>query len=162
MRLRRLTPLFTVTLLLGLAGTACGPRYVTGTQVEYSDEREAVAAVVERYRVALEQRDADTIRKLTSKSYYENGSTTDDPNDDYDASGLEKVLGALKANVKTVRYAIEMTSIEVAETLASVDYEYNAEFMYTVGEQDRWGTTNDKNRLTLRLEDGHWRISSGM
>jgi hypothetical protein len=162
MRLRRLTPLFAVPLLFSLAGGACGPRYVTGTQVEYSDEREAIAAVVERYRVAMEQRDADTIRKLASKSYYENGSTTDDPNDDYDAAGLEKVLGELKANVRTVRYAIEITAIEVADNLASVDYDYKAEFMYTAGEQDRWGTTNDKNRMTLRLEDGHWRISSGM
>jgi hypothetical protein len=162
MRLRRLTPFLAVPLMFGLVGTACGPRYVTGTQVEYSDEREAVAAVVERYRVALEQRDADTLRKLTSRSYYENGSTTDDPNDDYDAAGLEKVLGELKATVKTVRYAIEITGIEVADAVASVDYEYKAEFMYTAGEQDRWGTMNDKNRMTLRLEDGHWRISSGM
>lgn len=148
---------------LSLVGAvACGPRYVTGTKVEYSDEREAVAQVVERYRTELEQRDADAVRSLVSKSYYENGSTTDDPNDDYDVNGLEKVLGELKGNVKTFRYAIDITDIAVNEEFASVDYDYKAEFLYTAGEQDRWGTTTDKNRMTLRLEDGRWRISSGL
>lgn len=152
--------LFAVTLLFSAA--ACGPRYVTGTKVEYSDEREAVAAVVERYRVALEQRDTNALRALVSKSYYENGSTTDDPNDDYDAAGLEKVLGELKGNVKTVRYSVEISDIQVNEEFASVDFDYKAEYLYSLGEQDRWGTTNDKNRMTMRLEDGHWRISSGL
>lgn len=160
MFLRVAQSLIAVTLLFSAA--ACGPRYVTGTKVEYSDEREAVAAVVERYRVALEQRDTNALRALVSKTYYENGSTTDDPNDDYDAAGLEKVLGELKGNVKTVRYSVEITDILVNEEFASVDFDYKAEYLYSLGEQDRWGTTNDKNRMTMRLEDGHWRISSGL
>lgn len=151
-----------LALTVSLSAAACGPRYVTGTKVEYSDEREAVAAVVERYRVAMEQRDANALRSLVSKTYYENGSTTDDPNDDYDVAGLEKVLGELKGNVKTVRYSMDITDIVVSEEYASVDVDYKAEFLYTLGEQDRWGTTTDKNRMTLRLEDGHWRISSGL
>ena len=151
-----------IALTLRMSAAACGPRYVTGTKVEYSDEREAVAAIVERYRVALEQRDTNALRSLVSKSYYENGSTTDDPNDDYDAAGLEKVFGELKGNVKTVRYSVEITDIQVNEEYASVDIDYKAEYLYTLGEQDRWGTTNDKNRMTMRLEDGNWRISGGL
>lgn len=157
---RAVPSLIALTLLMSAA--ACGPRYVTGTKVEYSDEREAVAAIVERYRVALEQRDTNALRSLVSKSYYENGSTTDDPNDDYDAAGLEKVFGELKGNVKTVRYSVEITDIQVNEEYASVDIDYKAEYLYTLGEQDRWGTTNDKNRMTMRLEDGNWRISGGL
>ncbi len=160
MFLRLAQSLFACSLLLSAA--ACGPRYVTGTKVEYSDEKEAVAAVVERYRVALEQRDPNAVRALISKSYYENGSTTDDPNDDYDAAGLEKVLGELKGSVKTVRYSIEITDIVVSEEYASCDFDYKAEYLYTLGEQDRWGTSTDKNRMAFRLEDGHWRISSGL
>ena len=157
---RAVPSLIALTLLMSAA--ACGPRYVTGTKVEYSDEREAVAAIVERYRVALEQRDTNALRSLVSKSYYENGSRTDDTNDDYDAAGLEKVFGELKGNVKTVRYSVEITDIQVNEEYASVDIDYKAEYLYTLGEQDRWGTTNDKNRMTMRLEDGNWRISGGL
>jgi hypothetical protein len=102
------------------------------------------------------------VRALVSKSYYENGSTTDDPNDDYDAAGLEKVLGELKGSVKTVRYSIEITDIVISEEYASCDFDYKAEYLYTLGEQDRWGTSTDKNRMSFRLEDGHWRISSGL
>lgn len=151
-------------LLVTLVGTlpACGPRYVTGTKVEYSEEREQVAEVVERYRLALERRDVEALRQLASKNYYENASTTDDPNDDYDVNGLEKVFGELKGNVKTVKYAIDITDIQVIDDAASVDFEFKAQFLYNVAEQERWGTSSDKNRLVLRREDGHWRIVSGM
>ena len=150
-------------LLLAALGTACGPRYLPGTKVEATEEREEVAAVVEQYRRAVEQRDNDAVRKLVSESYYENASTTEDPSDDYDAEGLDKVLAELKTTVKAVKYEITITAIDVLDdSAASVDYEYKSQYLYTVGEQDRWGTTSDKNRLSLRRESGAWRITAGL
>lgn len=162
MSMRLARPFALLSLLSLTALGACGPRYVTGTKVEYSDEREEVAQIVERYRRAVEQRDEAALRALASKNYYENGSTTDDPNDDYDVLGLEKVLGELKGTVKAVKYAVEIGAIEVVEDGASVDFDYKTQFLYTVGEQDRWATSSDKNRLVLRREDGAWKIVSGM
>ena len=155
-----------VTALL-LAGSlslpACGPRYVPGTQIEMTEEVEVVVSLVERYRVAVEQRDAEALRTLASRRYYENGSTTNDPSDDYDYRGLEKVLSDLKSHVKDIKYNITIVDVQILnDEIAQVDYDYTSQYQYTLGEQDRWETVDDRNRLTFRNEDGHWRILNGM
>lgn len=142
--------------------TGCGPRYVRGTSIDYTEQKQAIADLVERYRVAMEQRDPEALRALVSRKYYENGSTTNDPADDYDYKGLNKVLADLDNTVKAVRYAVTITGIDVYEETATVDYDYEGQYMYTVANQDRWATASDRNRLTFRLEQGNWRIVSGL
>lgn len=147
--------------LTGLTG--CGPRYVPGTQIEMTDEVEVLVDLTERYRLAVEQRDASALRELASPRYYENGSTTHDPSDDYDYRGLEKVLSDLRAHVKDIKYDIQIVDIHLmSEDLAHVDYDYKSQYRFTLGEQDRWETVDDRNRLTFKNEDGRWRIVSGM
>ena len=161
----------TRTLTLSLAAllvalvtlsAGCTSKYVKGTKLKYSAEKQQLADVVERYRIAVEQRDSDTLRKLTSLNYYENGSTTTNPQDDYDFNGLEKVFADLKNTVKTVKYEIVIKDIHVLGQTARVDYEYKSQYLLAVGDQDRWATRSDKNRLTLRREEGEWRILAGM
>ncbi len=145
-----------------VATTGCGPKYVKGTKIEYSDDKQALADIVERYRLAMEQRDVEALRALASRDYYENGSTTTDPTDDYGYAGLEQVFSDLKNNVKEIRYEIDITSIAILGEAATVDFEYTGQYLFTVGERDRWETVTDKNRLTLRQEEGAWRIVNGM
>lgn len=147
-----------VTLTL----SACNPAYVTNTKIPFSPEKQEIADLIERYRVALEQRDADTLRNMTSDGYYENASTTDDPSDDYDARGLSEVLTKLKRQVKAVKYSIKISQIEVLEGTAAVDVEYTGQYSFTYDERDRWATYADKNRITLRREEGAWKIVSGL
>jgi hypothetical protein len=149
-------------LALSALATGCGPRYVRGTSIEYTEEKQKLADVVERYRQAVEQRDGDAVRALVSRKYYENGSTTTTPTDDYDYRGLNKVLADLDNMVQAVRYKVTLQEIEVYETTATVDFEYEGQYMYTVANQDRWATASDRNRLTFRLEEGDWRIVSGL
>lgn len=145
-----------------LLTTGCGPKYVSNTRIEYSDQKQALADIVERYRLAIEQRDVEALRALASRDYYENASTTTDPGDDYGYDGLERVFADLKNNVKEVRYEIDIKAIAVLGEAATVDYEYTGQYLFTIGERDRWETVTDKNRLTLRQEDGMWRIVNGM
>ncbi len=133
-----------------------------GTEVAYSDEKQGVADIIESYRVAVEKRDVDTLRALTSLDYYENGSTTNSPDDDYDYNGLEKVFAELKNTVRAVKYEIKIKAIEVIENEARVDYSYRGQYLFAAGEEDRWATVSDDNRLTLRKESGSWRILAGM
>lgn len=149
-------------LTLGLVTTGCGPKYVKGTKIEYTAERQALANIVERYRVAIEQRDSDALRAIASSDYYENGSTTTDPKDDYGNDGLQKVLSDLSNTVKEVRYEISIEAIEIVGDAAYIDLEYTGQYLYTVGERDRWETVTDKNRLTMRREGEQWRIVNGM
>jgi len=142
--------------------TGCGPKYVKNTKIEYTSQKQALADVVERYRVAMEQRDVEALRALASRDYYENGSTTTDPGDDYGYEGLERVFADIKNNVKEIRYEIEIKAIDILGEAATVDYAFSGQYLFTVGERDRWETTTDTNRLTLRQEDGTWRVVSGM
>jgi hypothetical protein len=152
-----------LALLLALSSTACGPRFVKGTEIEYSGERQALADMVERYRTALVQRDADVLAAMASKQYFENGSSTSDPADDYNYEGLLKVLADLKDSVKAVRYSIQIRAIEIYGDSATVDYEYESQYQYAAGaDHERWANKSDKNRLTFRREGGDWRIISGM
>ncbi|MEZ4474560.1 MAG: hypothetical protein R3F60_27995 [bacterium] len=149
-------------LVLGLFSSGCGPRYVKGTEIEYSSQKQELADLVERYRVALVQRDADALRAMVSRGYFENGSTTSDPSDDYNHDGLMKVLDDLKSEVKAVRYDIQIKDIAVYDQQATVDFEYESQYLIGVGDQDRWSNKSDKNRLTFRKEKDGWRIVSGM
>ena len=55
----------------------------------------------------------DALRALASRGYYENGSTTTDPSDDYDYRGLEQLLTDVQNTVKAVKYDIEIEAIEI-------------------------------------------------
>ncbi len=155
--------LLPATLLLACTMlTACGPRYVTGTEIEYSDSKQEIAEVVERYRVAMEQQDVAGLRSIASRDYYENGSTTTNADDDYGYDGLERVFADLENTVKAVKYKIEVTDITIMGRSATVNFDYEAQFLYTIGERDQWGTKGDKNRLSLRKEKGVWRVLSGL
>ncbi|MCA9540008.1 MAG: nuclear transport factor 2 family protein [Myxococcales bacterium] len=149
-------------LAFTLGAVGCTPSYVRGTNIAYTSEKQALADVVERYRQAVESRDAATLQALASNDYYENASTTTDPSDDYGTQGLAQVLTDLRNAVKEVRYDVDIKSIETLGETATVDYEYRGQYLFTVGERDRWETVSDQNRLTLRKEAGQWRILSGM
>ena len=140
----------------------CSPKYIKGTEVVYTAEKHSIAEVIEKYRLAVVERNTDALRSLASTSYYENASTTIDPSDDYDRNGFEKVLSELKENVKAVKYEIDIKSIQVEKNTARVDLEYRGQYLFVVAGQERWQTSADKNRLNLRKENGEWRILSGM
>ncbi len=136
--------LFLGLLCAGLSG--CSPKFVKGTEVTYSDEKQGVADVIERYRVAVEKRDVDTLRSLTSLDYYENGSTTTNPDDDYDYNGLEKVFAELKNTVRAVKYEIKIKAIEVIENEARVDYSYRGQFPDSLRRVNRFSSETVDHR----------------
>lgn len=158
-----MTRTIALALVVGIGALAgCSPKYVKGTEIAYTEEKQSIADFVEMYRKAVEGRDVDTLKQMVSDGYYENASSTTDPSDDYGREGLESVLADLKNNVKEVRYAIDITRIDVMGDAATVEFDYTGQYLFTIGERDRWETVTDKNRLTLRREAGAWRIVNGM
>ena len=146
-----------------LFSTGCTPAFVKGTEIDYTPEKQEIADFIEKYRVAVEQRNFVLLKDMVSSNYYENGSTTNDPSDDYDFNGLVNVLQELKQSVKSVKYSIKITKIDVLEASAAVDLEYSGQYLFTQNERDRWETFADKNRLTLGKDKlGHWKIMSGL
>ncbi len=151
-----------LALLIIAALLGCAPSYVKGTDIEYSPERQALADIVESYRKALEERDQQTLMRLADDKYYENGSTTSEPSDDFDYKGLKRVTSDLHELVKAVKYQIKITSIDLYDERATVDFEYEGQYLFSAGEQDKWATAADKNRLTFRKKGKEWLIISGM
>jgi hypothetical protein len=150
-------------MLLWFTQFGCTPVYVRGTQIDYTPDRQEVAQVIETYRKAIENRDVTTLKSLASEHYYENGSTTGNPGDDYDYSGLYSVLEKLGSQVKAVKYSLTIKSINILKDSAAIDVEYTGQFLYTVNEQDRWSTYADKNRITLKRDrQRKWKFISGM
>jgi len=151
-------------LWLLLAVTACSPKYLPNTEVEDTPANRAIADVVERYRVAVEQRDLDALRALVSRRYFSNAGTTAEPSDDYGYAQLEeRVLPLLRENIKSVQFVIYLRRISFpSETTAQADFEYYYKFFYVEGGKDRWQARNDFARLEFAKEDGVWRIVAGL
>ena len=148
--------------LLPVAMAACATARIPNTEVVDTPENRAVVAVVERYRTAMETRDAPTLRAMASKHYYENASTTASAEDDWGFPNLEEVLKRLTDNVKSVTYDVHITDLQIYGERADVDFELTWAFQYTDGERDGWTRKTDTNRLELIREDGDWHILSGM
>ncbi|MBM4320686.1 MAG: nuclear transport factor 2 family protein [Deltaproteobacteria bacterium] len=140
----------------------CTPSLIPDTTVPDTAENREICQIMERYRRAMEQRDVDALRLLTSRRYFENASTTADPTDDWGYPELEKVLEELKTAVKMATYDIKITRIHIDGRTAEVDYEYTWNFQYTDGEQDSWTRKTDVNRLSLMKDGAEWKIVAGM
>ncbi len=152
-----------LALLAALLLSACGPTYVTNTRIPYTAEKQELADIVEKYRVALEERDIDTLKTLISKDYYENASTTDDATDDYGYDAIEGILADLKSQVSAAKVEIDITAIQIVGEAAIVDLSYKSHYLYSsTGEDKHWETASDKNRITFQREDDTWRVISGL
>jgi hypothetical protein len=148
---------------LMVVGAGCSATYIRNTTVEDSAPNRRVIAFCERYRHAMEGRNATELLSLASSRYYEDGGTPTAA-DDYDYAGLRQVLEERFRNVKQVRYDIEYRDISSDHGRIDVDFTYSASFQLQTPLGDRWYRKVEDNRLVLervRSGDG-FRILAGM
>ena len=84
------------------------------------------------------------------------------------------VTNPLQVNRADRLLRCKIPGIELIGDLARVDYTYRSQFLLLAGEQDRWSSHADKNRITfqrvpenskIQLADGtrvRWTILAGM
>ncbi len=157
-----LTRTLSALAVFALFSMGCATAKIKGTEIDDTPENRSIVDVVERYRVAVESRDAVALRSLASQHYYENAGTTHTSGDDWGRPELEEVLARFKDHVKAVTYEIAIQTVRVVGNRADVDYEHTWAFQYTDGERDAWTRKSDTNRLELIKEAAGWRILSGM
>jgi len=156
-----------VLSLLGLLA-ACGGQFVESpiidptAEIRATDETEAITDLMEEYAEALESLDTDRIDALMSRDYYENSGTTDTTADDYGYATVPEMYAALRDHVEDVRVEVAVHDIIVENDRADVLFEYSFTMLYMIGEESRWETDRDVNRIQLRREDTGWRIVSGL
>jgi len=113
-------------LLLSL-GLGCASSRIPNTDVPDTSENRDIIAFCERYRRAVETRDARALIAMASPRYFEDGGTPDG-SDDYGLDGLQRLLTAWADEVNEVRYEIRYRRIAVSE---SDSRRLNVEFTYT-------------------------------
>ena len=143
--------------------SSCGSRTIEDSQIPATKENKAVFDVLLKYKAALESRDPDAILALVSKNYLENGSTTDTDTDDYGYDQLKnEVLPKLLDNVKAIQFRYRVKNITIVGERSRLAYEYTTSFLYAEGGREGWHTKNDLDEMQLILENGAWKIISGL
>ncbi|WNG15580.1 YybH family protein [Cystobacter fuscus] len=151
-------PLF-VTVLLVLS--ACGPRYIPGTQINDTEDTRAILKVMERYRAAVEARDAKAILALVSPNFRDNAGT-EDPVDDLTSENLAQALPALLSRVDAPRLEMDVRRVDVKrDGWATVIYYWNASWR-APGLMERPQRDSELEQMVLQREDGEWRIVTGI
>jgi uncharacterized protein (TIGR02246 family) len=144
-------------LLLG----ACAARTIPGTQIADNRDTRSIIQVMERYRTALEARDAEAILRLVSPSFRDNVGTHT-PEDDLTYENLPEALPALFAKLESPRVDLDIRQVEVRrDGTATVIYHWNASWrMPTLGGKPQ--RESELEQMVLQREDGQWRIVSGL
>jgi hypothetical protein len=144
------------------AVTACATvAVIPGTTVVDNKVNRELVDVCERYRHALEDRDAATLLTMASPSYFED-SGTPKGDDDYGYGGLKLILQKRLGALRTLRYNIEYRKIEVEGSHAKVDIRYDASFQIATEMGDRWERKQNDKRIELENDGRRWLIVSGM
>lgn len=148
-------------VLLGqLAG--CAHKPIPNTRVDDTEENREVIDFVEKYRKAVEARDAPVLLRMTSKMYFDDmGTPQGDDDVDYDA--LEAGLSRLQKELLDARYQISYRGvIYTPNERVLVDMLYTGWFKVETPEGPQWRRRLEPHRIVLAREDGNYKIVSGM
>lgn len=150
--------------MVSLLFVGCAPSLLKQSNIKNTPKNKEIYDLVQKYRVAMINRDVATLKSMVSRKYYENASTTDTTKDDYGFNELVRsVLPILRNNVKKVRYTIFLRKLTFKDdNTVRAEYEYFWRFLYTDGGKDRWSIKNDFNMIEFAKENGQWKIVSGL
>jgi hypothetical protein len=154
-----------VLVLLGcLSGVpACsgGSSYIKGTQVSDTSDNRAILGVVEKYRLAVERRDAQSLVGMASKNYWEDGGTPG-PEDDYGYEGLQEVLAGRLQRADDVRYTMKYLKVRRQGNRAFVQVMVDASYTVKTATGEERKDHRDQNELVLEWDGDRWLFLSGM
>ncbi|MSP58864.1 MAG: hypothetical protein EXR72_00720 [Myxococcales bacterium] len=162
MLIRRLAPFYFAFALALALGPACAAVHtIPGTTVADSRANRDLLQVCEKYRRALEERDAPTLLAMADPSYFED-SGTPKGDDDYGYEGLKKVIATRLQSLRSLRFNVEYRSIEVKGTRAQIEIRYDASFQVATDMGDRWERKQNDKRLDLAYNGHRWLFVAGM
>jgi hypothetical protein len=150
-----------VALAVGTTMGCATVNVIPGTKVVDTKINREILDVCERYRHAMEDRDATTLLALAHPNYYED-SGTPKGDDDYGYEGLKEVLQRRMAQLRTLRYNIEYRKITIEGHRALVDLRYDASFQLATEMGDRWERKMNDKRIELENDGRRWLIIAGM
>ncbi len=173
MRLTWFAPLFVAALVsVVLGGCAARAGSIPGTKIADDKLNRGIIEAVERYRVAVEKADPETLFLMASQQYFEDSGTPVGA-DDYGYDGLKDVLVGRFLMARDIRYAVKYVSIRRTcpaaggepEVGCRAHVEVMVDASFTVVDargKDRRTDKRDQNELVLEFADTTWKFVSGM
>jgi hypothetical protein len=157
----RPTTLLSVAVLASVA-LGCAHKPIPNTRVEDTTENREVIDFVEKYRKAVESRDAVMLLRMTSKMYFDDMGTPQGE-DDVDYDTLQTGLGRLQKELLDARYQISYRGVTYTPNdRVLVDMLYTGWFKVETPEGPQWRRRLEPHRIVLAREDGNYKIVSGM
>jgi hypothetical protein len=143
--------------------SACEPTLIPNTRVEDNAENREVVDFVEKYRAAVENRNAPALLALASQNYFDDMGTPAG-GDDIDYDGLKAALQRLREEILGARYQISYRAVTYDDTdnKVLVDMLYTGWFRVNTSDGPTWRRKLEPHRIVLAREEGVLRIVSGM
>jgi hypothetical protein len=147
-----------VTAALLLAG--CARRFIPGTEIEDNEDTAAIVALMEKYRVTVEGRDAEALMTLVSPQFRDNQGTST-PEDDLDYRSLPLALKDRFGRVDDVRLSIDVKNIEVQKDDAAATYYWTMHWR-APGLSQKPQVSSELKRMHFQRVERVWKIVSGI
>jgi len=152
--------LFALVLIAKLS--ACAPHRIPGTDIDDTDDTRAILSVIEKYRRAMEARDAEALLQLASSNFKDDAGTGT-PADDLDYPTLQQVLPKRLSEVQDLRLDLTVKKILVdpKTNTAQAVYNFNTSFRiprYAQKTQQESGL----KMMTLTRDGEGWKLVSGI
>lgn len=151
-------------LLALLAVTSCTTKYIGNTRIEDTSENRDILRVIEQYRRAMDDKDVQRILELCADDFFEDPGTPGDPSDDYDKIGLRTRLEETFAKVEEQRLRMDVRKVNVVDDgkRAFVEYRYDLRYRLNLPNASEWRDATDLSRISLKRQDGTWKITGGI
>jgi len=140
---------------------ACSTVRLPGTDIPDVGDNRAIYDVLQRYRTAVERRDAPAVLELVSPTYFDDAGTPD-PADDLDYAGLSRALPADLARVSGVRMDLALSGIQLDGERATAYVRFDARYRVTTKVGEIAKAQADVSRIGFVRENNTWRIRSGL
>lgn len=150
-----------LALVLALFAAACTPKRIPGTDIDDTDDTRAILDVMNRYRAAMEAKDAAGVVALVADSFKDDGGNAN-PEDDLDYARLREKLPEELGRFQDVRLDMTVKKIEVhKDGSARAVYSYNSSFKMP-GLTARALSDSDIKEMWLKRVGKEWKITSGL
>ncbi|MCK5688922.1 nuclear transport factor 2 family protein [Myxococcota bacterium] len=159
---RILFALLALSIFPFLSLSGCAHQTIAGTSIIDTEENRQIVDSLKAYRDALQKLDADAIIALVSPKYFED-SGTPSPKDDYGyAEFRDQILPRSMAAADEIHLSFDIHEVIVKETIAWADIRYSSRAKLKLPAGSMWDSHQEFNRITFVLEDGKWKIISGL
>lgn len=150
--------------VVAVLAASCAARKIPGTDIDDTSDTRAVIDLVDKYRLAVEEKNSQAIVGMVDETFRDDGGTSS-PDDDLDYRRLKDSLTQRFSRMDDVKLDMSVRKVEFDEAAdnARVTYTYTVSFKLP-GLTSRTQSETDIKQMLLKRGDKQsaWRIVSGI